>query len=273
MRLDRYREEERKRKLRKRKIGIIIIVLLLSAGIVAECVVLMRITTIDRRFVRNVERGVRAGWDLDNNELQLQKTGKITDVGFINEEFEAIKDYRNHRYKDDDLGKLANEYISAVTECRKAARKHNPEKDYDAFWSEFTVPYGRRIHALYTMQQGDFKMDLDKEEYEDEYSNLIAQGWLMGKLESAEFIVTEEKGAKIFETSFLNESGYNINYLNIEVVFLNSEGRAIEHSAAFVENIENHGLIELKFSCTSKKAVKYQIVGQTCKLGDKNVEL
>ena len=265
--LERQRRENRIRKKRRRTIITLIILFILIIAVAAECVILFRMTDIDSRFTRAVQRGVHEGWALNSNELQLYNTGTITDTSFIEQEYAAISEYRNHRYKDDELGTLANEYIAAITACRKAAHRNDPKKDFNAFWSEFSEPYGRRLQVLYKLENGDFDMDLANEQYTEEYVYMIAQGWLLDKIEELEFIQTETEGGIRFDTSIRNDTGYDIEYINLDIELSDPDGKVVENVSAYARDIDSDGMINLNFLCTANKAVKYRVTGEVCKLG------
>lgn len=266
MRADRNRNgtQKKPRKKLKNKL-LLVVVLILVAGVAAEVSALLTMTNIDRRFTRSVERGLYDGWTLDGGELQLQTDGRITDTAFIDAEYEAISEYVHRKYKDDELGHLANEYISALNECRRAAARHDPAKDFDTFWTHFSEPYGRRVKALYSMHMGDFSFLLENEEYNNEIDNIVAQGWLLDAIDSLSFNKTIDGDALVFRTRLLNESGYDIEYLDLEIELLNKKGDVVETSSVYVTEVPADEMMDLRFISTSPNAAQYRIVSEACR--------
>lgn len=241
----------------------LIIVLCLIALVAVEVVALMSITNVDRRITRSIQRGLYDGWSLNKTELQLQETGRITDTGFIEAERSAISEYINKKYKDDELGHLVNEYIFALNKCHNAAMRYDPAKDYDGFWSLFSEPYGRRVKALYEMYNGDYDLELDDPEHEEELANLLAQGWLLDTIENLSFNNSDKDGIRTFKTMIRNDSGSDIEYLNLDIELLDKEGKVVETSSVYLTDIKDGLMMPLRFISTSEKAVKYRIVSET----------
>lgn len=282
MRTDRYRKGngkhsryDRKKPKGPRRVILIVLVLLLVAGVTAEVVTLLSITNIDRRFTRSVERGLYDGWSLSINETQLQSAGRITDTGFIDKEYEAISEYVHRKYTDDDLGHLANEYISALNDCRHVAQQHDPEKDFDDFWTYFSDPYARRVKALYGLYKGDYNFMLDNEQFRSQISGLIAQGWLLESVEGLKFSNVTVGNNLVFSSRLTNESGRDIEYLNLDIELLDKKGNVAETSSVYVTDIRDGGMMNLRFLSTSGKAVKYRVVSEACQfrdLAEKDIE-
>jgi hypothetical protein len=241
---------------------LLIIVLILVVIVAAEIFALLSITSIDRRFTRSVQRGLYDGWSLSKSETQLQETGRITDTAFIEAERSAISEYIRKKYKDDDLGHLANEYISALNKCHNAAASHDPAKDYEGFWPLFSEPYGRRVKAVYEMYKGDYGLVLDDPAYEKEITNLLSQGWLIDATEKLSFSNTTKDGVRTFSAELQNESGCYIEYLNLDIELLDNNGKTVETSSVFVTDIPPDEMMKLQFICTSSKAVRYRIASE-----------
>lgn len=273
MRSDRYKDndnrninEKKKRDSRTWKRFPILLILVLIAGVTAEVAVLLSLTGIDSRFSRDVERGLRAGWDLESNEFLLQQTGRITDTGFIDAEFEAIADYTQKTYKDDELGRLANEYIKALKDCKKAAEGFSPETDYKSFWAAFSAPYVRRVKALYKMQEGGFILSADnREDLSDEALMLLAQGWLLNEISGLRFTPPGSGRTGTYTAQFTNESGMDIEYLNLDISLTDNDNKVLETASAYVSDVPAGESASLSFICTSRKATHYRIISQACR--------
>lgn len=263
MRSDRYRAEKIRKAARRRRNVLLVVVLLLIAVVSAEVWTLLTMTSIDRRFVRSVERGLNAGWDLEADETQLQTAGRITDTGFIDAEYAAVSEYMGRKYKDDELAAIAREYTSALKGCRKAAKKYDPGSDFDSFWAAFSEPYGRRISAIYKLSSGDYGLDLSTSDHAEESEYILSQGWLLETIGGLVFRSSVKDGIRTFRASVRNDSGRDIEYLNIDVNLLNKEGKIVEVSSIYLENIKAGEVMPLQFISTSEKDVRYRISSET----------
>lgn len=269
MRTDRYRKGGKHAAIQGKRLNTLLLVFLLLIAVTAGAVyTLMSMISIDRRFTRNVARGVTSGWALEADETQLQTEGRITDTAFIDAEYDAVSEYMNRTYKDDELGILAKEYTSALNDCRKAAKKYDPAADFDSFWAEFSGPYGRRVRALYKLHSGDFGLDLSDDNYREESEYLLSQGWLLETVSGLKFRSYIKDGVRTFETRISNDSGRDIDYLNIDVELLDKDGKATETSSIYLNDIKAGEVMPLKFISTSENSVSYRVVSETFRFKD-----
>lgn len=263
MRTDRYREADKAAKKRKRRNVLLVVILLLAAAVAAALWTILTMTSIDQRFTRSVERGLYAGWSLDADETQLQTKGKITDTAFIDEEYAAVSEYMGKKYKDDELASLAKEYTSALKNCRKAANQYDPDKDFDRFWAAFSGPYEHRVRALYKLYKGDHGLDLNNSGFSEKSEYLLSQGWLLETLSGLRFSSSEKDGVRTFTAKLRNDSGRDIEYLNIDVELLDKDGQPVETSSIYLTDIKADGEMRLQFISTSDKAVSYRVSSET----------
>ncbi len=274
MRMDRYKneyEEQQKKRVSKRRV-LLIVIFVSIVIIAAEVATLLTMTSIDRSFPRSVEYALYEGWDLPVNELQLQTTGRITDTAFIDIEMEAVSRYANKNYKDDELSRLASEYISAIKACQQAASQYDPATEPDAFWNAFSEPYGRRLKVLYKMHNGDFHFTPDKKQYADESAYILAQGWLLNATDNLSFKRTDEGNVSHYDAELKNESGLGIEYLDLEVELLDASGKVKETSSVYITDADIDENMHLRFIGTSDKVTEYRIVSETCKFKEREEE-
>ncbi len=273
MRMDRYKEEyeEQQRKAKRKRI-LLVLIFLFIVIVAAEVFALLTLTSIDRSFPRSVERALYEEWETSGNDMQMKTKGHITDTSFIDLELEKVSEYANKQYKDDELSRIADEYITALEDCQKAASEHDPNTDADAFWAAFSEPYGRRLKAIYKLNSGEFHFTPDKKKFEAESSYVLAQGWLLNATESLSFTRSNDGKSTSFYTTLKNDSGLGIEYLDLEIELLDATGKLKETSSVYVTDIDNGESVRLKFVSTSDKAAKYRIASETCKFREKEVE-
>ncbi len=258
------REENRKRNRRK-KIFLLLFIIAVIAGIAAEVFVLMNMVSVDRRFVREVERSVIEGWSAGRGDLQLKESGAVTDVSFIDEELEAAEEFANKSYQDKTLKKLVRRYVNDLRECKNAAAAHDPLTDSDSFWKGFGIAYTDRLIVLRKLYTGDYKMGDSWEKYPEQLNEVLLKGWLADKASGLQFKRVKGKdGSDAFKASLKNDSGFDIEYLNLDVSVYNSKGNLSGDVKVYEEDIKNGSTAELVFYFSGNKAATYRIVGADC---------
>lgn len=262
-------EKEREKNKRKslRKIILLIVIVVMASAVVAELVVLKSMTTVDRRFVRGVERGVADGWETGKGDLQLRDQGYFTDTSFIDIELDAVKDFRNKAYQDKDLKKLAKRYIDDLKKCSAASEAHDPAAEKEEFWEDFSVPYTDRLIVLRMLRNGDFKMGNGWDEYPEYRDEILSRAWALESISSAEFLKEETKaGISKFSANLKNDSGFDIEYLNLDIEIYDSKNNLSGIAEVFKENISKGSNTDLSFYFNDKKTAYYRIVAVDCRI-------
>lgn len=251
---------EKKRRRRRRKIILAVVFLLMAAAAVAEIAVLKSMTSVDRRFLRGVERGVAGGWESSIADLQLREQGCITDTTFIDTELEAVGEFNSKVYQDKALKKLAKRYISDLKKCRSAVAAHNTETDSDAFWNEFAEPYTDRLIVLRKLYVGDYKIGDGWEAYPEMLDELMSRAWAAEKMLQLEFTRTGTKnGMGEFKATLQNDSGYDIEFLNIDIEIYDSNDALAGTAEVYMEDIADGSSTELVFYYSDNKVSSYRI--------------
>ena len=259
------RNEESRKRRKLRNILLLILIFLMVAAVVAEALLLKNMTSVDRRFIREVERGVIEGWSGGHGDLQLKEKGIITDPSFIYAELEAVSEFANKTYQDKSLKKLAKRYITDLRECKSAAAAHDPVTDSDAFWKEFGSSYTDRLIILRTLYTGDFKMGNGWDKYPDQRDEVLLKGWLAKTASSLRFEkTTDEKEENRYIAVLNNDSGFDIEYLIIDIKLYNKKGQFIGVAEVYKENIKNGSHEELLFFYKGKEIGSYTVIGADC---------
>lgn len=251
-----------KTKVLKMSLGILIAVLL---GLIVQLYFLM---TPDARFLRDMTRGLNKSWALENGEIELQKRDAAHSVEFVGIEYDAVARYRDKTFRDGDLKKMALEYIDALENCKSVSATLDPNKDYDAFWKEFSKPYGERLTAIYKLYKNGYDFDPAGKEPSEEKDHLLAQGWILNKVEDIEFTKQQnEDGEAYFAGVIENDSGFDLVFLNLEIALYDKEGKLIETAEAYAEDIKKGDSVELVFyQSTETEATQFRIVSEICKV-------
>jgi hypothetical protein len=261
MRLERnIAREEQEKKRRRRTIITISVILIMVIGVAGEIIALMNMASVDRRYLRSVERGVLDGWNAGRGDLQLRNEGRISDTSFIDAELAAVEEFHNKPYQDKKLKKLAEQYYSALRKCKIAADAHDPDTDSEEFWKEFSVGYTERVLALWKMYNGDYKIGFRWNSQPDKKRELLFRGWLADTIPKLRFEKTgSSKGIAGYKTVLTNDSGYRIKYINIDVELYDKNGKMIDTAEVYREDIEDGKSVNLGFYHAGKKVRSYRI--------------
>ena len=232
------REQERKKKRKIKRIVLSILIVVLIAGIVAELIILKNMTSADRLFIRAVERGVASGWEEGKADLQLKK--------------------------DKGLGKLAGRYISALKECSTVAATYDPVNDSDEFWKHFSAPYTERLIVLRKLYTGDYAMGNTWDDFPEVRDEVLLRSWVAEMAGSLRFKREETEGSNKFVASLKNDSGVDIDYLNIDINLYNKDDKLAATAEVIKENIKDGQEVQLEFYYSGKKLSAYRISSVDC---------
>ena len=259
------RLEEQKRIRRIVRIIMTVVILLMLAAVIAELIVLKNMTSVDRRFIREAERGVVEGWESGKADLQLRDQGTVTDTTFIDKELEAVEIFRNKPYQDKELKQLAKRYVNDLRKCKAAARMHDPQPDKDSFWAEFGAPYCDRMMVLRALYTGDYKMGSSWDEFPEQRDEVMLRGWAVEKARSIRFERTEgEDGVYKFSARLKNDSGVDIAYLNLDVELYDSNDSVAETAEVINENIKDGSEATLVFYYSGAELSSYRVTYADC---------
>ena len=258
--------DRRKRRKRKKGILIALIIIMVAAG-AAEVFVLKSMTSVDRRFIRGVERGVASGWETGSGELQLRDSGKIVNTDFIDTELEAVREFKSKPYDDKELKELSRRYISALEKCREAAASHDPSADSEEFWKNFSAAYTDRLIVLKSLYNGDYKMGDSWDDYPEQRDEMLSRAWVAETLPNLTFKRTEsENGIDRFTAVLKNNSGFDIDYISIGIIIYNKKGEKTGTAEVYKEKIPNESDASLVFYYNSDKIAYYKISKADCRI-------
>ena len=237
-------------------------------------IIVMTLVDVDSRFLRAFDSGIKESWALDNNEIQLKDSEGANDTSFIDAEYDAVKAFRYSTFKDETLGELAAKYISALEGCRSAIEENDPDKDYDTFWSSFSQSYGQRLEAIYDLYTGDYGLEFEDPEYKEELDEMMLSAWSLKKTADIRFTRVRadesEEGAEesrtVLGATVSNDSGFDLEYINIEVELYDEKGELIETATAYANNIKKGADFDLKcYQTEDAKADSYKITSVSCR--------
>ena len=257
-----------KKKRSKKEIILLVSIAVLLALTVWAVVLLSREAGTDARFIRDLDRGLTASWAQKNDEFRLQKKEEGMSTNFIDLEYSAVSAYKEQKFRNKKLGKLAKAYIASLEECREAAAVADPNEDFDKFWEAFSEPYGERIKTVYSIYKGKYDLELDDPGYKKKKNMFLAQGWILQKVDGISISREKNKdGTVALRAKVKNDSGFDLKYVNLDLELYNKKGKAVEKLSIFAENIKKGEEFELLgYQLSGSKIDGYKIVSETCEI-------
>lgn len=247
-----------------------ILLVLLSLALIVAAVDFWYMTSADKRFIRSMERGLYAGWEQSEPESSLRNLNLKGDTAFIDAEYKAVRSFRKKKdgFRDKALGDLAEEYISALAECRKVAKEKDPNKNFNGFWKQFSEPYGRRLRAICELYNGGYGLlEEIPEKYEARMEDILLQGWALNKTEEISFnrgSADNELVAKV-----KNDSGHELDYMELTIALYDDKGKKIETVTAYESNIKKNGSFKIRcYESEAGSASEFVITAINCEKAD-----
>jgi len=260
-----------KKRPKKRKAGriirnILLVLLVLALGAASAQVWYM--LSPDKRFPRAAERGLKEAWETSEPELSLRDLDLKADTSFVDAEYKAVASFKDKKFRDEELGKLVTDYISALEDCSKAVKAKDPEKQFKGFWKEFSEPYGRRLRAICALYNNGYIFPEGvPEEYTSRLNDILFQGWALNKTEEISF----ERGKSDNElvAKVKNDSGFALEYIELTIDLYNSKGKLIETVTAYESNIKKGKTFTLRcYESEGGKASEFVIKAINCEKAD-----
>ena len=259
---------KKNKKRNKKEIILLVSIAVLIALTVWAVGLLSREAGTDARFIRDLDRGLTASWAQKNDEFRLQKKEENMSAGFIDLEYSAVSAYKDQKFRNKKLGKMAKSYITALEACREAAKTADPNEDFDKFWDAFSEPYGQRIRAIYGIYKGKYELELDDHSYEKKKNMLLAQGWILQKVDGISISRKEnEDGTVTLKAKMKNDSGFDLKYVNLDLELYNKKEKAVEKLSIFAEDIKKGAEFELLgYQLSDSKITGYKVVSERCEI-------
>lgn len=247
-----------------------VVTAMLVISTIVAAVVFFKVSIPDERFIRSANRGMVAGWEKSEPESSLRNKDLKTDVSFIEEEYSAVKPFKRSKFRDQGLGAAAHEYIEALEECHKAIKQCDPAKDFDRFWKRFSVPYGKRLRAIYNLEKGDYGfLEEVPASYAEDKEELLLQGWALFKTE--EIVFDRAKGNKKNELTakVTNDSGHDLDFIELTVDLYNSKGTLAETAIVYKSDIKKDKDFVLHcYETVEGRTQEYVITAINCEMAD-----
>lgn len=216
----------------------VILALLLSLGLfgcVQEGPTLDQDGYADQGFVEAVAQGLEARWAITD---PIEKRGETpTEEEFseaIQAEKNAVSDYTDVQFKNEELGKYAEQYMSAVSDMET--------DDYFAQNERWATGYSARTAALYGINE--IVPISVSEESRATLDTLLSDGEAAAVaqeiIESAEFVqqepLYEGETYHTYSAVLENTSTIAFSFFQLDISLVDQDGVVVETQNAFTDN-------------------------------------
>lgn len=190
--------------------------------------------TYDKDFIRSMENGLQARWNITDHAVDPNNPTKEEYSKAISKEYDSVVSYKNKRFKSDKLHEEALAYINAVKQEKDALNYVN-ESSFDSKWSK---AYDKRTEAILRINKiYKIKVDKDNESNLSELTRngdkVVAAGAKKQAIDDLIKIikfkeVKDEDGYKTFDADVKNNSEYVFKSFGIKVQLKDKNGTVVE---------------------------------------------
>lgn len=216
------------------------------------------------KFLRALATGLEKRWTLtDKYESVETDTTAEQWHEFINAEYDSLKDFKELKFKDEKLGKMAKEYIELLEEADKTVKYY--ENQSDIFWNQYNPIYQKRC-VLIKQIAAEYTIPVNGKHNQYSLDNLITEGETVISarkiIDNIKFKkVKNDYGWKTYSAVAKNTSNVDFSYFKFNIKLVYDNGTVAETISADTENWKINE--EHKFSFeTSEKFDK--IVVDSC---------
>ena len=195
--------------------------------------------TVDEKFVSAAAKGLQARWDLsDKNDTEGTSNTADSFIACVDEELNAIAEYKDAEFEDEALGKLANEYIELLEKSKQLASDYY-DKNYSTFDSEYTPLNQRRSQIIKSLSE-DYQLPID-EDHTDTLNTFIADANLNTAVQdiinSTTFeMIEDDYGWKKYQAVVENTTEKTFDSFNFDINLVDKDGVVVETQSAYTEN-------------------------------------
>ena len=208
--------------------------------------------TVDKAFIRDMEKGLEARWDVADEQNATTQEDWMT---LISCELDMIGEYKDKDFEDKDLQALVTEYIGALEENQDILKYL--DSDYQRF--------AKKHEDIFTRRACGIKQFVEKygltvsEEYQSDLDGMIivANNYEQIKklMETANFELTED--TDYFDTyscTVENISDMSFSNFTYFITLKDVEGTVIDTPYAYATNWEKGSKYAFEFSTDKNPA-------------------
>lgn len=221
--------------------------------------------TYDKEFIKSMESGLDARWTVTDQAKNPANPTKEEFTKAVDKEYNAVKSYKNKKFKNDKLHADALAYITAVKE-QKGTLKYYNDNDFVTKWNK---AYDKRTEAILKINR-IYKLKVASS-HEESLTELTRNGDKVAsndaKLQAVDSLVKsikfkqtkDDSGFKTYDADVKNTSGYNFKSFGIKVQLKTKKGTVVDTQSVFADNWNKNQTTRFEF-ITDKAFSSYTVV-------------
>ncbi|WEV39237.1 FxLYD domain-containing protein [Lactobacillus sp. ESL0680] len=219
----------------------------------------------DSDFISALEQGLQNRWNYTDTIKDTSNIKRSEYTKMVNEELNSVEDYKNKKFKNDNLHEEALEYINALHQ-QKAAISSYSDSSFPVKWSN---SYNKRTDVLIKINK-IHKLSFDSK-YDSYWTEITRNGSSVENKSKREQQIStlikhikfklskNEDGFKTYDANVKNTTDYSFKTFLINVKLLNNKGVVVDTQPVSVENWSKKQTNQLEFE-TDKDFSRYKIV-------------
>lgn len=198
--------------------------------------------TYDKDFINSMENGLDSRWTTTDQAKDPTNPTKEEYSEALTKEYDAVKSYKNKKFKNDKLHEEALAYINAVKEQKNTLKYYND----NSFVTKWNKAYDKRTEAILKINK-QYKLKVDQE-HEESLAELTRNGdkvmsdnakqqAIDGLIKTIKFKETkDDSGFKTYDADVKNNTNYSFKSFGIKVQLKASNGTVVDTIAAYTDN-------------------------------------
>ncbi len=214
----------------------------------------------NQEFTQAVVNGLQAHWTITDAAQQNLSADQFVDA--MQKEYDAVKDYENKSFADENMEKPAKDYISAVKDSIDAVSYYDNNSKFEQKYTKEAYP--RRCSALYQINKIE-PLSVSESQKSD-LNDVLGDGELSyasGLIaKNAEFKKEKDKYEgetyHTYSAVVKNTSDIDFSYFSFDINLVDKDGVTVKTTTASTENWKAGSKHRFEFS-TDKKFKKIEI--------------
>lgn len=237
----------------KKFLSVLIILSMLSAMV---CLASCGEKSVDEQFNEAYVQGLDARWQQvysaggNSDDISLEE-----DASYVEAELQYIDSFKDKTFENEELGKLAKEYIKNLESFLAISDDMN-KTDYHNQWTQTLL--NREI--IMSKMDPYLKVEFDDSVEQNAYDSMIEEGTIASLEQNFKFeISSEQYGVKEYVTEVKNTTDIDFKHFTIDITLLDKDGKTVGTEHSYTTNWTAGSTHRFSFS-TKKDFADYKIV-------------
>ena len=219
--------------------------------------------SIDDQFIRSLEKGLTARWDVtDQCEKGDDVLTKSDYENFIDAELDQISKFEDEKFEDEELGKLAKEYISITNNSLEILKDFQNDSKFESEWEKLKNDRTECLAKINKKKPLEFSSERDQEYFD----GLISQGEVVAGVREIQKNVNfkvkdDEDDDETYHTyvaTVENTTDTEFDSFDLDIKLVDKNGKTLETTYASASNWKPGEKAEFEF-LSDKKFDKIEI--------------